>query len=391
MFTHTKRLCHLFLQDNPVSQIEDDTFRYIKGQYWYKHFQDLIVSSTNIQHTLKNNSNIFRDAKIQRLYLRGNNLTQIPRGLFSKVKDFSFRLCTVDFSHNCIESLSADSFEGFHNCHYLYLDHNNISFIDLGTFYITSTLTLSLSHNKLPHFQLGIFKNDVNLERFDLSHNAILYITSEGFNVSMNKLITLNLKYNKLTELGNSVFINIPVLQNLYLNQNKISVLHMKTFYELPELKFIDLRKNNINYLNPGTFIYNRKLNTLLLDDNNIAECIWLENLPQGLQTLNFTNTTDVNSEVCFTKLNCSSSGKNSTVKVSKFKHHSCEFCQCQCPPQNCTQECDCRAYQILTNKYGCMECKCSCLFPDCEHQCDGNTKLCVKGMFLLVCGHKYN
>ena len=116
MFTHARKLCHLFLQNNPISQIEDDTFRYIKRQYWYKHFQDLNLSNTNIQLTLKNNSNIFRCAKIEHLYLRGNNLTQIPRGVFSKVKDFSFRLHTVDFSHNRIESLSADSFEGFYNC-----------------------------------------------------------------------------------------------------------------------------------------------------------------------------------------------------------------------------------------------------------------------------------
>ena len=389
MFTHAKKLCHLFLQDNPISRTEADTFRYIKEQFWHKHFQDLNLSNTNIQYTLKNNSNMFRDARIQRLYLRGNNLTHIPRGAFSKVKGISFRLRVVDFSYNSIVSLSADLFEGFSNCHNLYLDHNHISFIDLGTFYITSILVLSLSHNKLPHFQLGIFKNDVNLERFDLSHNEISYIAADEFNGSMNKLIYLNLKYNKLTELGSSAFINIPILQNLYLNQNRIAVLHMKTFYELPELKFIDLRRNNISYLDPGTFIYNIKLNTLLLDGNNITECIWLENLPQGLQTLNFTNITDVNSEVCFKKSNCSSFGKNSTVNVSKFKHHFCEFCQCQCPQKNCSEECGGRAYQILTNKYGCMECKCSCLLPDCEYQCDGNTRMCVKGMYLLVCGLK--
>ena len=136
----------------------------------------------------------------------------------------------------------------------LYLDYNYISSIDVGTINNIGIVTLSLSHNKLPHFHLGIFKNDVKLERLDLSHNEISYITTDGFNASMNTLKYLNLKYNKLTELGNSVFKYIPFLQNLYLNQNRISVLHMKTFYDLPELKFIDLRRNNISYLDTSTF-----------------------------------------------------------------------------------------------------------------------------------------
>ena len=79
MFTHAKRLYRLLLQENPISEIEDDTFRYIKGRNLDNfNFNDLNLSNTNVQSTLKNNSNIFRLAKIKHLYLRGNNLTHIP-------------------------------------------------------------------------------------------------------------------------------------------------------------------------------------------------------------------------------------------------------------------------------------------------------------------------
>ena len=363
----------------PVSEIEDDTFTYIRGRNLDNfHFNDLNLSNTNIQYTLKNNSNIFRLAKIKHLHMRGNNLTYIPKGVFSKVKDFFDSLHTVDFSHNRIESLRADLFEGFEKCRHLYLDYNHISFIDFETFYNMWIVTLSLSHNKLK----GIFRDNSYLKRLDLSHNEISCITNDGFDASLSKLIYLNLKYNKLTELDSSIFKNNPVLQNLYLNGNNIAVLHMITFYELPELEILDLRDNNISYLDPRTFMYNRKLNTLLLNGNNVTECIWLENSPEGLETLNFTNTADIDSEVCFKKLNCSSFGQKPNVQVFEFKHHSCEFCQCQCPSQNCTEKCGGSGYQILINKYGCVECKCSCVLPDCEVQCDENSGACVKGMF---------
>ena len=164
--------------------------------------------------------------------------------------------------------------------------------------------------------------------------------------------------------------------------ENKIAVLHRKIFYELPELEILDLRNNNISYLDPRTFIYNRKLNTLLLNGNNVTECIWLGNLPEGLETLNFTNSyRHWIVKYVSKELNCSLFRQIPTVQVIKFKHHSCEFCQCQCPPQNCTEECGGRGYQILTNKYGCVECKCSCVLPECEYLCDENSGACAKGM----------
>ena len=435
MFYRLKNLLKLHLQDNPISEWGNDTSQCANCfEKWYVNLsetkildslrrgtqvfnraqiRDLDLSSNNI--SLIMDTNIFAGARIQTIYLNNNNISHIPRNAFYTAS-LSYHpkgvfFTTIYLNDNKITSLYAVAFEAIQRkLYYLYLDHNEIFYIEVGTFHMPYLNTLSLSYNNISHLPPGIFENNEKLQNLNLSYNKISCLTAGVFTLKLNRpsnIINLDLGYNRLIELNSTLFKDLNNILNLSLNNNNISIMQKTTFSKmknlrnlvlncnylkalythlfrhLGKLEHLDLRKNTICYIDKLAFKYNWKLNSLLLDGNNLTMCLWLEDLPKDVQVLQF-NGPFVNNDICLHKMNCSSFGKQSTIKVSKFKNYSYEFCQCQCMLHNCTDECDQNEYHIVQNEYGCSECKCLSASADYDYNkhCNNSSINCTRGMY---------
>ena len=283
-------------------------------------------------------------------------------------------------------------------------------YIEVGTFHMPYLNTLSLSYNNISHLPPGIFENNEKLQNLNLSYNKISCLTAGVFTLKLNRpsnIINLDLGYNRFIALNSTSFKGLNNILDLSLNNNNISFMQKTTFSKmkylrklglscnylkslythlfrhLVKLEHLDLRKNAISYIDKLAFKYNWKLNSLLLDGNNLTMCLWLGDLPKNVKVPQFKGPL-VNNDICLHKMNCSSYGKQSTIKVSKFKNYSCEFCQCQCLLHNCTEECEQNEYQIVQNKYGCSECKCLSVSADCDYNthCYNSSIICTRGMY---------
>ena len=268
--------------------------------------------------------------------------------------------------------------------------------------------TLSLSCNNISNLLPGIFENNEKLQNLNLAHNKISCLTAGVFTLKENRssnIINLDLGYNRFIELNFTIFKDLNNIVNLSLNNNNIYTVQKITFSKMKQLRklvmsenyleslythlfkhlgrleLLDLRNNKISHIDKLSFKYNWKLSSLFLDGNSLSMCLWLGDLSKDVKTLQFKGPV-VNNDICLRKMNCSNFGKQSTIKVSKFKNYSCEFCHCRCMFHNCTEECEQNSYQIVQNKYGCSECKClhSSVDYDSNKHCDNKPNNCVRG-----------
>lgn len=169
---------------------------------------------------------------LDRLYLSGNNLTEVPSNLPHSLRD-------LRLNHNKINKVSPNAFEGMENLTTLLLNHNAIQ--DLGSTLkgLKSLTLLDVSRNQLKKIPDGLpamlhqlylsfnsidaipgnfFNHFTNLQFVRFSNNALTDkgIPSNIFNVS--GLVELDLSYNNLER--------IPTvstsLEHLYLQDNQI-------------------------------------------------------------------------------------------------------------------------------------------------------------------------
>lgn len=102
---------------------------------------------------------------------------------------------------------------------------------------LTDLLQVDLSYNKIHNIPSSI-NNLEKLAKMNLSHNKI---TSVGNLSGMKSLRTLNLRYNRIGEIGT----NAQNLQHLFLTDNRISTFEDK----LPRLRALEMQENPITSL----------------------------------------------------------------------------------------------------------------------------------------------
>nr|AVK72307.1 slit2 protein [Isodiametra pulchra] len=129
------------------------------------------------------------------LDLYGNNIQEVKEeGLFVNLK----KLRKIDLSHNNIESIQPNSFEGAEFLESLVLSGNKLSDIDPGVFKNMRHLErLELRENSFRCIRNDSFSAISNLRMLDLGQNGIKTIDKNAFN-GLNNLQTLNLLENHL-------------------------------------------------------------------------------------------------------------------------------------------------------------------------------------------------
>lgn len=108
-----------------------------------------------------------------------------------------------------------------------------------------------------------------------------------------NKLETLNIGGNDISELGPRIFEHAPNLKRISLHENKIRYVDQETFYGLGNLTYLTLANNKIKMMQDETFKELKFLQTLDLNWN-----ICVDKYFSGTKHVNLTQIKE-NLDVC--------------------------------------------------------------------------------------------
>ena len=233
------------------------------------------ITFDNIKFKINNISelhNITSPENVKKIYLSSNNLTNLDKNIFSKLK----QLRSLDlYSSNNLTNLDKDIFRYNTQLQNLYLSSNNLTNLDKDIFrYNTQLQRLYLSCNKLTTLDKNIFTNLTELDALDLSNINLTKLDKDIFKYNTH-LKELYLANNQLTTIPSSI-INCTNLETFdYLN-NEID-------YIPPNIqRFL----NNLTQKSNNLQIYNDRQN---VHNHQIQECIKqsLENIINVPKTIN--------------------------------------------------------------------------------------------------------
>ncbi|XP_076666473.1 uncharacterized protein LOC143368024 isoform X6 [Andrena cerasifolii] len=260
------------LDNNKLSSLTAGTFDRLD-------IKRIHLSSNSIKNV---DNDAFRELEdtLEYLNLENNELPSVP-GAVSRLKKLSY----LYLANNDIKNISGDTFQEFaENLRALSLATNNLDAIPVAALSgCQRLLHLNLGYNKISHIQSGDFEWAEDLEILLLRNNILTKLKRETFKgAKFNKLTTLDL--DAISEIGGPDFaLNVSYnaislinsggsmnnLTRLDLSFNNISHLPADTFYDMPDLKSLNLRSNFITVLESGTFGLSH-LETLNLQDNKI-------------------------------------------------------------------------------------------------------------------------
>ncbi|XP_011342877.1 toll-like receptor 4 isoform X2 [Ooceraea biroi] len=161
------------------------------------------------------------------------------------------------------------------------------SFLDCST-NLEMLRTLDLSQNHLQRF-FFLCKEEYNLQILNVSHNKLEYIDDNAFNDRIPKLKILDLSFNKLTVVNETMLQHFTILEYLSLSHNPIADgIHESAFWNLKALKHLDLKDISAPYFLPTFFKTLTNLSTLDISWNPISA---IPLLPISLQELDLSGT----------------------------------------------------------------------------------------------------
>lgn len=207
-----RRLQHLYLQHNNISELNSETFAGL-------NLLKTLDLSYNQLETLPNGL-FYGSRELKEIYLKSNNLIQMPHLLFHRIE----HLQVLDLSLNQLTSRHI----------------NNETFAGL-----VRLIILNLSHNALTRIDTKTFKELYFLETLDLRNNSIGYIDDNAFE-PLSNLHTLILAENRMHALSDKLFNGPKLLSKLTLSNNLISCLEPNIFNSSSALKELDLSSNQL-------------------------------------------------------------------------------------------------------------------------------------------------
>ena len=290
-FSNLLSLHYIDLSYNRITQIIADSFLNLTNLYTItlKHnyvsyiHQDAFINLSSIDTINLSNNNLTKIevgtfanlSRLQNLFLSYNYLTTLQTNLFSlrMLTTNSSKINDNNFYYLNSYNLNNIEYDGM----YIYLDHNNISYIDPNAFINTKKIFgINLSYNNISEISPSTFTNLHKLKSIDLSYNNISEISPSTF-INLHKLESINLSYNNISEISPSTFINLHKLESIDLSYNRIEIIDSSSFANLPIIESIDLSYNNIfdNDINiDAIYIAIPNLNSINVNNNCLSEVI---------------------------------------------------------------------------------------------------------------------
>ena len=194
-----------------------------------------------------------KSQSLHKLMLQNNSLTMLTSQLFSGLTN----LTVLNLSRNAISShlLASDTFTtDLKYLKVLDLSHNHMSKLETSMFASLESLqVLNLAYNQFDLISSGVFAFQTRLQILSLSHNNIETIEKDSF-VGLNSLTSLSLDHNRIRNLfDNQLDESASTLEDISFNGNLL-VEVPRTIQVLQKLRTLDLGENEITEINSHDF-----------------------------------------------------------------------------------------------------------------------------------------
>ncbi|XP_023950344.1 protein artichoke isoform X2 [Bicyclus anynana] len=192
--------------------------------------------------------------------------------------DMMYRLKNLYIINNNIQQISNSPFRNLVNIENIDLSHNRIANIeDLFQFESRpyKMYSLSLAYNSIVEVPGDSFGELSSIRELDLSHNFIRELKEEPF-CNLTNLHVLKLNNNRIKDLNGALH-NLLNLRHLYLRSNQIEKIDMVSINTINHLETFDISKNHIEVIDPTLFprhwnhFRNDSVCKIILADNRIA------------------------------------------------------------------------------------------------------------------------
>ncbi|XP_031341617.1 uncharacterized protein LOC116169615 [Photinus pyralis] len=141
---------------------------------------------------------------------------------------------------------------------------------------VTHSTTLQLNNaKKLEWINSNLNTTDFlespeSLEYLDISGNDFVFYEDEWPFQNFSNVRTVNLSYNKLSDLPRMVFVGLNI-EELCLSNNNLYAIPFQVFAPMERLRVLDLSYNSIVSFLDHFFLFNKRIEVLHLNNNNLA------------------------------------------------------------------------------------------------------------------------
>lgn len=265
----------LYLRSNEITEIGKNSLVGLKS------LQALTLYNNNISIIHNAAFRKLSNSLTQFLNLSSNALTKVPRAVSVLGK-----LVSLDISHNEIDSLDINSFEGLDSLLELHISNNILTYIPQNVFQkCPNLIILNIATNNISRVQNNAFGQLRRLRYVWLENNRLSDVGWVFTNI--DNLQFLNVSNNLISE-PVSPYLFPSTLEYLYLAGNQISTILDGSFENMNDLKLLDLRGNRLSVISSMALrvsLRNWQTPYLLLRGNPLS-CIckmaWLKYLVSG-------------------------------------------------------------------------------------------------------------
>ncbi|XP_037043077.1 insulin-like growth factor-binding protein complex acid labile subunit [Bradysia coprophila] len=267
-------LTHIEFQNNHLHLIDEKTFE-TNARLQY------IDLSSNRLETLP--TNLFKNNLLLKILSIANNLLKT---VDEKCFHSNINLVSISLSSNQLEHLTGNMFKNNLLLGYVFLRNNSIKTMDKGFFernMYFETIDLSLNQfvlpttmetpvpsgiNSITAIEEGL--SATNVKTIDLSFNFIEYLPNTLFSNNL-MLVNVSMRSNSLKVIDENCFANNPNLILIELSSNELTYLPKKLFQNNLSLKYVSLCYNWLETVDVETFAKNRELVFVDLATNRLG------------------------------------------------------------------------------------------------------------------------
>uniref|UniRef100_A0A3Q3M477 Toll-like receptor 13 n=1 Tax=Mastacembelus armatus TaxID=205130 RepID=A0A3Q3M477_9TELE len=266
IFVGLRNLSELRISRNRIKTVASTSFKYMTNLTFLDISRNKLNKITNVHSILQHLP------RLQNLFIQNNNFTTFYSW---ELTNSSLKLNSLDLSQNPIADfrITADVFPNLtwlniNSCprkKQMRWDVHNKTFL-------SRVSTLDISELQMAYGDMKTLLETVNSSLTSLRMNAMKHDLTALINISCTipTMLTLQLRYNKLSSLTSDIFTLCINVTDLDLTGNQIQFIHVNAFRSLHGLKTLSLSRNGLKSVPPAT----RNLPTLVeldLSMNNIS------------------------------------------------------------------------------------------------------------------------